>query len=257
MTRTWIALGAFAVVLGISGAANAQSATGGTFGQRGQFILGGERLTGYYSYTVKSKIDQPGPNNSTVTVDVETSGSQLAFLWAPSNAGTGSVLGVNPASIPRIGGDYMLTELISLGGSLGYFSSSSSTKSGGVSVDNPTLGGFALAPRVGFAIKLNDVIAFWPRVGLTYFQATVESKGGTGATARTSTAKFSGIDAVAEGYFVISPVANFGFGVAPLIELPLSGTFKTETSVGNTTTTTSYDTKLQNIGITAGVLGYF
>lgn len=257
MTRTWIALGAFAVVLGISGAANAQSATGGTFGQRGQFILGGERLTGYYSYSIKTKIDQPGPNNTTVTVDVETSGSQLAFLWAPSAAQTGSTLGVNPASIPRLGGDYMLTDLISLGGSLGYFSSSSSTKSGGVSVDNPTLSGFAFAPRVGFAIKLTDVIAFWPRVGLTYFSATVESKGGAGANARTSTAKFSGFDAVAEGYFVISPVANFGFGIAPILELPLTGTYETKTTIGNTTTTTSYDTKIQNIGITAGVLGYF
>lgn len=253
MTRTWIALGAFAVVLGISGAANAQSATGGTFGQRGQIIIGAERLTGFYSYNFHRTGDEPTGVNTFRKVDYEASGTQLNLLWGGSST-AGSIFGVNPAAIPRIGVDYMLTEMISLGGTLGYVSSSGSTKNkiNGVSTDDPSYSAFAFAPRVGFAFRLTDVIAFWPRVGLTYYSSTVEERGQDG-----DTYKFSGFSAVGEAYFVISPVANFGFGVAPLLELPLSGTLKIEDRQGNRTTTTNYDLKIQNIGITAGLLGYF
>lgn len=220
------------------------------FGQKSQLIVGAERLSGFYSYKIATEVN--GQNNQKIDVDV--SGSQVSLLWGSSTASTGSVLPVNPASIPRVGADYMFTDLISFGGSVGWFSASSSTKSQGVSVDNPDYSGFALAPRVGFMLRLADNIAFWPRVGLTYVAISVEDN--TGNT--TGQNKYTGVALTGEGMFVFTPArGGLGIAVGPILELPMSGTYKSERRNGAVTTTTEVTSKITNFGAVAGLVAAF
>ncbi len=41
--------------------------------------------------------------------------------------------------------------------------------------DAATVNVFALAPRVGYALSLADIVTFWPRMGVTYYTSTSES----------------------------------------------------------------------------------
>lgn len=233
--------------LAVVAATSAASADG--FGHTGQIIVGAERMTGFYSFKIATEdVDQ---NNRKTDVDI--SGSQLSLLWGSPTVSTGA-LPVNPAAIPRVGADYMFTELISFGGSVGYFSGSSKTKVANVSVDNPDYSGMAFAPRVGFMLHLADNIAFWPRVGLTY--VSIKSEGGGGN--QTNTEKWSGMALAGEGMFVFTPArGNVGFAVGPILELPMSGTQKSERRNGNTTTTTEVSAKITNFGAVAGLVAAF
>lgn len=236
-TLTWFAL-AFASLLPAS--AMAQSSDG--IAQRGSFVIGGERLTGIYFYSLK--YSQPAGNNQ--SVDFTASGTQVNLLWGSNSASDALI---NAASIPRIGADYFVTEIVSVGGSLGYTTSSGSVKNNntGNSQDSATVTGVALAPRVGFGFNISPSFLFWPRVGFQYTNSKIEPPGNN-ATVTSNT--LYGL--FVEGMFVYSPVPHFGFGFGPILELGLGGSIDRKTGG----TTVSNDMKANNFGAIAGLVGY-
>lgn len=240
MTRTLTTLGLGLAVLLSSGAASAQ--TDGAF-QRGTVVIGAERMTGLYFYSIKSQIDVGGNRH----VDVTTSGTQLNLLWNSPLVDSGGI-GLNPAAIPRLGVDFMVTDLVSVGGSVGYFSASGAIKQPdtGISADTTTYSGFAFAPRVGFALHISNSFLFWPRVGVAYFHVKAEPRGGGSASG-------SVWDLVAEPMFVYSPVPHFGIAFGPLLELGVAGSYETKNGNG---LTQSFDTTVTNYGAIAGIVGY-
>jgi hypothetical protein len=260
MMRTTMSTALVLASVSIAGVAGAQATD--TLGGQGQFIVSGERLFGLSLWWLKSKPDPtPGtPNPATTTWN----GTDIHLLWgADIDLTDGGPSGTNADfySIPRIGFDYVAIPSLTLGGSVGYFHQSSSRErtSNGTTVsrDLPTGWGFLVSPRVGYIIGLSPLLAIWPRGGVTYFYAKSSSTNDSGTT--TTKVSLNGFAVSLDPQLVISPVPHFGFTVGPVADIPLAGNVRTESTNTNTSTTTSTDTstKITNLGLVVGMLGYF
>jgi hypothetical protein len=71
-------------------------------------------------------------------------------------------------STPRIGIDYFVAESVSVGGSVGFATTSWDDEGG----DESSATTFLLALRAGYWIPLNTSFAFWPRGGLTIISSS-------------------------------------------------------------------------------------
>jgi hypothetical protein len=118
-------------------------------GTRGNLVFSAERLFGI-SFDHES-IDLPGgrtdKNDQTV----------IGLGWsAPRSAFT----------VPRLGIDYFVTRNFTLGGNIGFVSSS---------YNDVTTTGVLLAFRAGYALRLGHSVTLWPRGGFSYTTYSVES----------------------------------------------------------------------------------
>jgi hypothetical protein len=219
------------------------SSGGAMFGSQGQLILSADRLFGLSFWSAKLEHQN---NNS----DSE-SGTAINLLWGD----TGSILG--PYSTPRLSADFTVANNISLGGSIAFVSRSGKTEStnSGVttSVDDPTVTGFAFAPRFGYILGVNQMVGVWFKGGVTYFSFKEERTlmGSSGTSSRTS----SGFSLNLEPELVVLPVPHFGFTVSGLADIALSGNFNT-TSTGAVASSTDESFKINNFGLALGILGF-
>lgn len=228
-----------AVVL--SAVVAAPSALAADMGSAGTIYIGAERMFG-----LSFNHEKREPAGGTVT----NSHTDIGLLWNP---------GLNsPYTIPRMGIDFAVIDNLTVGAGLGFWTSSSSTKTetGGTTVDQDgdTTTAVLFSPRVGYMIGLSDRLGIWLRGGFTYFSISSSSpeRNGTKTTSSSNGLAFS-LDPI----FVVSPVEHFGFFGGLMVDLPLSGKVKGETTTGGSTTTNETDTKFQNIGLNFGILGYF
>lgn len=122
------------------------------------------------------------------------------YLYAPGDGGPNYTLfslgmnpGLNPYAVSRLGIDGFVTDHLSIGGSLAFWS---------IGRRGSATGGM-VAPRVGYAIDFSDSFGFWPRGGLTYMN-------------------FDGNDEFAltlEGMFYASPAPHFAFIFGPAFDI--------------------------------------
>lgn len=114
------------------------------FGDGGQFVLSAERLFGY-------NWDHPSVGNSINTISI-----------------LGNAYGVAtyPYDWPRLGFDYFLTKSISAGAALAFSR---------VTGNGDSLNAFEIAPRLGYGMMVGPWLAVWPRLGVTYINATGQS----------------------------------------------------------------------------------
>lgn len=130
-------------------------------GQKGDFVLGAERLFGIRGEHVT--VDHPdlgeGSRDSTT----------ISFGVARSGV---------PANIPRLGFDYLVIDHLSLGGALGFSTSDTdidSTFLGGyIGLDDNTKT-FVIAPRVGYLHMFGAVAGIWPRGGFSYESTSIRN----------------------------------------------------------------------------------
>ncbi len=258
MLRKSLALLAFASVGLASSAAFAQepvaaapaSVVDGGIASAGNLIVSAERLFGFS--VAEEKTDQTVGNTTVTRTDSQTS---FGLLWNPGAS-------TSPYLIPRVGIDYTVIDGLTVGGSLGFYTHSTSSKQegGGQSreVDGPSLTALMFAPRVGYILQFGDNMGLWLRGGITYYNVSSESEsdaaGGTG-TVKTETST-SGLALSLDPAFVITPVKHFGFFAGAMIDFGLSGTAKSEQSSGGATTSQEVDQKFNNFGINFGLLGY-
>jgi len=156
----------------------------------------------------------------------------------------------SPYSVPRLALDYFVADGVSLGGSIGYATSSSETETsaGGATVTtegDPTTA-FLFSLRGGYAHMFSQSAGIWPRLGFTYYNLGTEDADGTGEFT------VSGFALGLEVQFVLSPVEHFAFTVGPSFDVGLGGS--SEVSNGGTSTET--DMTITDIAITVGVLGW-
>jgi hypothetical protein len=214
---------------------------GGQFGDAGQFIISADRLFGLSFWSAS----QDQGNNITV----KESGTAINLLFGSDS----NVLG--PYSTPRLGFDYTVTKSVTIGGTIGFISRGGSTDTdtgnGTTSVDSPTVTGFVFAPRGGYILVINPMMALWLRGGLSYFTASSESQNMNTTTTTTT----NGFSLNLEPQFVVTPVPHFGFSAGLLGDIPLSGNQKTETT-GVGATSVEHSTTIRNFGLTLGLLGY-
>jgi hypothetical protein len=213
----------------------------GAFGSRGQFIVGIERAMGYSSwrYTVSAN----GRESK-----VESSNFNLLF------ANNGTAAGPSPAGA-RFAFDFVPIDSLTVGGTIGYYTTSGSTTipnaagTTSTQTDLADFSGYLIAPRVGYAFHVSDLITLWPRAAFQYWSWTEQTKG----VAAIETHLY-GTDVVLDGLLVVTPVPHLGFTVGPFLEVPLGG--GASISAANITQTTTPDVSLFVVGVGVGMLGY-
>jgi hypothetical protein len=219
----------------------ASPALAADMGTAGTLYIGAERMFG-----LSFNHEKQTPAGGTIT----NSHTDIGLLWNP---------GLNsPYTIPRMGVDFAVIDNLTVGAGLGFWTSSASrkTEGGGATVDQDgdTTTAILLSPRVGYIIGLSDKVGIWLRGGFTYFSISSSSPEQNG-TKRTNSS--NGLAFSLDPIFVVSPVEHFGLFGGLMVDLPLSGKVKGETTTGGSTVTNETDTKFQNIGLNFGVLGYF
>ena len=105
----------------------------------------------------------------------------------------------------------------------------------------PTLVAWTISPRVGWRTETSRSFAFWPRVGLTYVNASDGER----------LAYHLGVDA--DAFMVFSPVRGVGLLFGPSLELPITGA----RTIGNPnpSTTASPLKRQEQAVITVGLTG--
>ena len=250
MLRTWIATGAFALITTAAASSSAQDAHG--FGTKGQLIFSADRLIPLFAYTSNKVTEGDGST-------VSTHSTTLSVLPNINGLGGGNN---SPTfyNVPRLAFDYTIIDRLTLGGSIAFsvtpgagtdFKDGRTGATG--SRDAATTTYFSIAPRVGYILPLSDMFAFWPRGGLSFHTLSNKSPD----TDVTTTNSFNQWAINLEAMFALVPVQNFFFLAGPVIDIPLTGTIKSETTRGGRTDSTSNDFSSFHTGLSVGIGGYF
>ncbi len=228
----------FLASFALAGLVSFNASAADELGEPGQIAINAERVFGLNFWS--ATITPDGAND-----DIKASGTSVGLIFNGGSGASTQGFGI-PYLTPRLGIDYMVADGVSLGGSIGYISNSSTVKvPDQPDADQPTTSGFVLAPRVGYVIPVSDGADFWVRGGITYYSATIKDNGDDPGPDTT----LSGLALGAEGVFVLSPIAGFGFYIGPTVDLGLSGSFEQ----GDT----KADVTLTNLGVNSGLVGWF
>ena len=128
--------------------------------------------------------------------------------------------------------------------------------------DTPSGNGLLLVPRAGYIFDFTPLLSIWARGGFTYYWMKSDGTNPAGNGRREIKDSFDGLALSLDPQLVITPVPHFGITVGPMLDLPLAGSEKVETTVtsptgATTTMTTESSVKITNWGLTEGILGYF
>jgi hypothetical protein len=177
------------------------------FGEAGDVVFAGERLMGIQGTHVYE--EELAPNEP----DYENDFTTISFGWR----GPVSPDGFSPFDVPRLGFDVFVIDHLSIGGSLGWASSSydNDPPGGGAPFGNEADGysAFTIQPRVGYAYMFSDVFGIWPRGGIGYHSFNIDNWQDE-----------NGWSLGVECMFPIAPVPHFGFLVGPSFDIDLTGT---------------------------------
>jgi hypothetical protein len=252
MIRRLIAVGTVAASSLMASASSAQ--TTGNFGQKGEFIFSADRLFDIFAYGN----NRSHPDNTT-NQDTVVQGTSIGLFGGTSANAFGTIIrGYGTVyNIPRLGFDYTIIDNLTLGGDvLLYFA-----LGGGIHQDpNPTSQDlpsgslFGVFPRVGYIININDLIAFWLRGGVHFWNAQANQAGGQGS----ANAHAFGIDL--DPSIVITPVQHFGFFAGPALDWGFLGggnLARCDNAPCNQQTYNYFTLQSLNFSLSAGLLGWF
>ncbi len=268
MMRSLIAIAVVASGLLAGSMARAQAQQ--QFGDKGEFIIGGDRLMPLLAYSHFSR-SVPPPGGTT---DASEGGDNttLGLFY-------GSTLDLNnhgdvdtdfPSSaffaVPRVGLDYVIAPNITIGGdvvvffTLGGGRSTQTDFANGTSMtsqqESQSLTVFGIAPRAGYIMKLTDAFSLWLRGGLSFYNGTLKTSGPGGATQTNDSQYQFALDL--EPQLVYTPIPHVGFTAALDADLApsfLGGYSHQDVQLNNTTIHGSAD--VVYIAATLGMLVYF
>jgi hypothetical protein len=248
--------------------ARAQAATQ-AFGDKGEFIIGADRLMPLLSYSHFSRSVPPpgGATDASYSGDNTTLGLFFGSTLDLNNHGDAQTdfPGNSFFSVPRVGLDYVIAPNITIGGdfivffTLGGGRSTQEDFANGTSMtsqqENRSLTAFGVAPRGGYIMKLSDLFSVWLRGGLSFYTGTMKTGTPQAGTTQSDTQQQLAIDL--EPQFVFTPVPHIGFTAALNIDLAPSflGSYSHEDLQLNRTTTGSSD--VVYVGATLGMIAYF
>ncbi len=218
-------------------------------GEKGEFILGADRLVPLFSYsrTTQGNLGAlpPGETGQSIT----TTQTSLSFFWG----------GTSPEetffTAPRIGLDYVLFRNFTIGGETVLFV----TTGASASLEQDRINGttttttqqsttstiFGIAPRAGYIFRLTDLLSIWARGGISYY--TLSNKVALGNNPGSGANQFA-LDI--DPQLVITPMPHLGFTVGTTLDVPLFGQVWQDPNE-NAFSKTLY------FGITAGMIGFF
>lgn len=205
------------------------------FSAKGTMIVSAERAFGVTTTAVSA--DGGGGNSQT---EHQT---QFGLLWGSS----GSAF-----TVPRLGFDVVVVDHVTVGGSVGFVTGSSSVETNvngqSSSQDGPKSTTLAFAPRGGYLFQW-DNLGLWLRGGFTYWSTASEGQASSagGASGKSTTTGFA-IDL--EPTFLWSPVTHFAFTAGVVLDVPISGSVSADGGG-------SADRKVSNAGVVAGLCAWF
>jgi hypothetical protein len=266
MTRSLIAI-AVAASTALTGS-TALAQTQQEFGDKGEFIIGGDRLMPLLAYSHFSRsIPPPGG-----TTDASQSGDNTTlglFYGSTLDINNNGDVGTDfPSSaffaVPRVGLDYVIAPNITIGGevvvffTLGGGRSTQTDFANGTSMtsqqESQSLTVFGLAPRAGYIMKLTAAFSLWLRGGLSFYNGTLSTAGAGGATQNDSQHQFA-LDL--EPQLVYTPIPHVGFTAGIDCDLAPSflGGYSHQDVQVNTTTNGSAD--VVYLATSLGMVAYF
>lgn len=241
------------------------------FGEKGELIVTADRLVPVFSWSYGT-VSRTTNNNVELTTSSSGGGISLLFGRNPTRSEDGRVP-VNVHTLPRVAFDVTVIRSLTVGAGLAFGfglggTNKDETEANGNKVsrstDAPTATAIGVTPRVGYIFALNNVFAFWPRVGLGIYSISGSTEdtptpGTTVTTTRTDTLFSLDLDP----QFAIVPLEHFFIHVGPIVNVPLGGSrstttvTRTDTPKTETTREDSADASMFNIGISAGLGGWF
>lgn len=201
------------------------------FGQRGQLTISAERLTG---------LDIAWTTEFDNGVETSPSSTRISFSLLGSSTG----VAVLPVALARISFDGFVTDGFSLGGAiLGDYTT--------VSNDGGTAWFSGASFRGGFALPINETLAFWPKAGLTFAYGKSDAITRPFPEPSTLDVKAFSLAVDLDLSLVFEIVEHFGLSVSSNVDIPLT----TQIAVGDSDFSDS--ASVWNFGVTAGMLGWF
>ncbi len=201
-SSVWMGTLGLGLVLGTAGTAAAAE----RINEQGRFAVGAERLFGV-AWT-KETFKGSG-------ADTSESATSISFLTKQTNA-TG-------VTAPRVAFDYFVIDGLSLGAAIGYATISIRQSTGSSSMDGPTIGGWLLAPRVGYAYMFNDIVGLWPRAGITYTTLSADQTGVSTDSVALSVEVPLVITPAPHAMILIAPTLDWGFAGSAKVDNATTG----------------------------------
>ena len=238
MLRAFVGAGVAAVVATCVGLARAEGPAEALAG--GHLIVSADRVASVLTYTSATVT----PNGSTTS----STGKSFSIGFATNGRG-GSIY-----TTPRLALDAVISRF-TIGGSVWVATDVSATQEtnnplGGptISQDRPKTTYWGVAPRAGYLLPAGDMVAFWPRLGIEYHQASVSSVTNNGVTTPGGTVNEVAADL--EANLVVTPWTHFGLLFNGYAAIPIGGSLQPD---GVPSTGISELV----VGLSVGLLGYF
>jgi hypothetical protein len=158
---------------------------------------------------------------------------------------------------PQVGGHYFFAPSMSIGATLGYESRGGSTTppptpAGSITVSKPDVSTFVFMPKFGYALMFTNALGFWFRGGIGIYRVGASSPVDT-RVKDSMTLWLLSLDAL----FVVSPAQHFGFYVGPQADISFAGSHSSSFVQGGLQVENSQNLSYRDIGLGAGLLGYF
>jgi hypothetical protein len=186
-------------------------------GAKGDAVFSAERMMGITGTHRVTEVPVVG--------DVEADWTGISFGWRATPD-------ESAFDMPRFAFDYLVIEHLSIGGSLGYSSRE---------LDEPSFDStqFLFAARVGYLYSFGQVVAIWPRGGVTYHSFSIDDGPAE-----------SGLALTLECPFTFSPTRHFAFQLGPTFDIDMFGELDPDQGP-------DMDRRYRVFGINAGLLGWF
>lgn len=241
------------------------------FGSAHQLAFGADRLFGFYGYSITTSWHEMlGVNR--YDIQNHESGSAFGLIWAnpmlSSRTGNDAIgARINPFVLPRLAFDFFVIDGLSVGGSLGYASTSGHVEweqrvpnQPLTSTDLANVSMFVLAPRAGYALMFSHVIGIWPRMGFTYVRGGSDWRNpppppNPGKNETSVWLLNLNVDAM----LVLSPVPHFAFTLGPVLDIGLTGGGEYRPPPQPPPVVvqpTDYNIRMHSYGFAIGLLGY-
>lgn len=266
MKRSLVAIASMTSAMLAAPLAQAQ-AQAPQFGDKGQFIIGGDRLMPLLAYSQFSR-DEASPGGTTTSHSGDNTTLGLFYGSTLDLNNQGDVGTDFPSSafftVPRVGLDYVLAPNVTIGGdvvvffTLGGGHQTQTNFQNGTSMlseqGSQSMTVFGIAPRAGYIMKLSDSFSLWLRGGVSFYNGTLRTSGNAGTLESDSQHQFV-IDL--EPQLVYTPIPHVGFTAA------LDGDFSPSFLGGYThqdveiNESVSKSSEVVFIGATLGMIAYF
>ena len=187
-------------------------------------------------------------------VDTSSSKSVAGTKSTSADGGTADTTSIVPQT-PRLAVDVRVGDNLTVGaaGSLGWVRGAPFSSSRALGPGSSETLAWAIAPRVGYHLPFSRSFAFWPRLGLTYANASSSHTMTDGAKVGRHH-----LGADLDTFVLFSPTPGVGVLIGPSLELPLTGARRDVSGSYDTSAfaypTTHSEQTLVTLALTAGLV---